>query len=432
MPVDENNSQQIWRVIAIDDTVSIHNDYRKVLTPQNLDRDDLKQAEEALFGVVDGVENAPDYQYQIDSAYQGEEGFNLICEAIESGNLYSVAFVDVRMPPGWDGVETVRRIWEVAPDLPIVLCTAYSDYGWEEISRQLPRTDQLLILKKPFEPLELRQIAASQAMRWHLNRVANQNQMELEATIRRRTRQINSTRNLVFASLARLAESRDPETGEHLERIEYYSRVLLEKLLETNKYPDVIDQNYIANVSRSSILHDIGKVGIPDNILLKPGALTAEEFEVMKTHTTIGADSLDDAASQSSDCQFLETAAEIARFHHERFDGAGYPEGRAGDDIPLSARVVAVVDVFDALTSERIYKNAMCPLEAKAIIVSESGKHFDPILVETFVDSWDRFYESALENQAATRERKRELPEPVQEVSQSDSSEASSQHCPTP
>ena len=394
-----------WRVLAIDDNSSIHEDYKKVLIQQG-SNDALMESEALLFG--DDANQSPSkekFQYTIDSAFQGQEGFEMVRKALEDGQPYSAALIDVRMPPGWDGVETAQRIWEIAPDLPIVLCTAYSDYCWEEISDRLPRSDQLLILKKPFEPFELRQIVASQVTRWHLNRLANRSQLLSEAIIERRTRQIRSTRNIVFSSLARLAESRDPETGEHLERIEFYTRIIVEHLAKSGPYSAEINQSYIDYVARSSILHDIGKVGIPDNILLKPGKLTLEEFEIMKTHAAIGADAIDDAACQS-DCDFLLVAAEIARYHHERFDGSGYPEKLKGQDIPLSARIVAVPDVFDALTSERVYKSAMSPHDAKEIIVSERGKHFDPEVVDAFVECWELFLAKALEHQETVEPQK--------------------------
>lgn len=396
---------QTWRVLAIDDNQSIHEDYCKVLLndrgeKSRIESEALRESEALLFGDSESVgRKSNHFEYEIDLASQGKDGYELVREAIEAGKPYSVALVDMRMPPGWDGVETAQRIWEIAPDLPIVLCTAYSDYGWEEIATKLPRLDQLLILKKPFEPFELRQIVAAQVSRWHLNRCAAQSQMLSESIIERRTRQIESTQNLVFTSLAKLAEARDPDTGEHLERIEFYTRVLAERLAQSGPYQKELSASYVEYVSRSSILHDIGKVGIPDHILLKPGSLSPDEFEVMKTHATIGADSLDDAARCSQFSNFLKTAAEIARYHHERFDGTGYPERLKGESIPLSARIVAVADVFDALTSERVYKSAMAPEDAREIIESERGKHFDPAIVDAFIDSWELIAEKAREKQ---------------------------------
>jgi putative two-component system response regulator len=312
-------------------------------------------------------------------------------ESLEKGKPYACAFIDVRMPPGWDGVETAKRIWEVDPDLPIVLCTAYSDHSWEEVSQQLDRTDQLLILKKPFDPIELRQVVASQTARWDLNRLIKENTMQLEQRVEKRTREMFEARDLVFFTLARLAESRDPETGQHLERIEGYTGMLVNWLAENGPYQGQIDDAYRTQLCRSSILHDIGKVGIPDSILLKPSRLTADEFEIMKQHSRIGAEALEDSALKSKSCKFLSLAAEIARYHHEKFDGTGYPHGIKGLQIPLSARIVAVADVFDALTSERIYKRAMPCESARSLIVDESGKHFDPEIVNAFQACWDEF-----------------------------------------
>ena len=396
-----------WRVLAIDDNPAIHKDYKKVLNTEVADSS-LADAESFLFDEEPAQTSSSksEFIYEIDSAFQGEEGWQLVQKSLEEGREYSVALIDVRMPPGWDGIETAKRIWQIYPELPVVLCTAYSDYGWEHICDELPYLDQLLILKKPFEPIELRQIVAAQVSRWHLSRLAQGNKEHLQRIVQKRTIEVESTRDLVFTALARLAESRDSETGLHLERIEYYTRVLLTRLAVSGPYTDIVESRYIDYVARSSILHDIGKVGIPDDILLKPGRLTSEEFEVMKTHAKIGADALGSAVKDSQHCEFLKTAEEIARFHHERFNGTGYPSQLQGLEIPLSARVVAVADVYDALTTERTYKAAMCPIEAREIIESESGKHFDPAVVDAFVDCWECFYETALENQASYNDRK--------------------------
>lgn len=390
-------NEQPFKILTIDDNESIHDDYRKVLSgvESNLQ---LAQTAEFLFGdssLDDGAASITagmyDRIYDIDSALQGMEGLRMVEESLRNEQPYACAFIDVRMPPGWDGVETAKRIWDIYPDLPIVLCTAYSDHSWEEISQELERTDQLLILKKPFDSLELRQVAASQTSRWGLNQMVKQNTLDLEKRVADRTREMFEARDLVFFTLARLAESRDPETGEHLERIEGYTRVLANWLSKNGPYQSLIDDHYCEQLCRSSILHDIGKVGIPDTVLLKPGKLTAEEFEVMKQHSRIGAEALEDAALKSQSCQFLSMAAEIARFHHEKFDGTGYPQGISGTTIPLSARIVAVADVYDALTSERVYKSAMDPEKAKRLIVSESGQHFDPEVVTAFQACWKEF-----------------------------------------
>ena len=386
-----DDRSQKRRILTIDDNRSIHEDYRKVLLQR--DSNDQLDATEALLFGDDNVTspNSVDYQYEIDSAFQGQQGFELVKQSLADNNPYSAAFIDVRMPPGWDGVETAQRIWEIAPDLPIVLCTAYSDHSWDEISQRLDRTDLLLILKKPFDPVELRQIAAAQTTRWQLNQLASRKQEQLEEMVQERTREIAMTRDLVFVTLAGLAESRDSDTGEHLNRIEGYTRLLTEQLAATAAERHQLDRRTIETICRSSVLHDIGKVGVPDSILLKPGRLTKEEFEIMKQHAEIGARALENASTKAGCNNFLKTATEIARYHHERFDGTGYPHGLSGEAIPLSARIVAVADVFDALTSKRVYKNAMSPFEARMIICSEAGSHFDPEVVKAFNDCWDGF-----------------------------------------
>jgi len=375
-----------FNILIIDDNKAIHEDYHKVLVSEEADLQ-LDEAAAFLFGEDSEEIDLERLQhklssrvYKLDSALQGAAGLAKVEQSQENGTPYACAFVDVQMPPGWDGLETAKRIWEVDPDLPIVLCTAYSDHSYE-----------LLILKKPFDPVELRQVVASQTSRWGLNKAIKENTIELEQRVEERTRDMFEARDLVFFTLARLAESRDPETGEHLERIEGYTGMLVDWLAENGPYQHQINDAYRTQLCRSSILHDIGKVGIPDCVLLKPGRLTEDEFEIMKQHSRIGAEALEDSALKSKSCQFLSLAAEIARYHHEKFDGSGYPEGLKGLEIPLSARIVAVADVFDALTSERVYKTAMTPKNARNVIVGESGKHFDPAIVQAFEACWESF-----------------------------------------
>jgi len=192
-------------------------------------------------------------------------------------------------------------------------------------------------------------------------------------------------------ALAQLADSRDPETGEHLLRMRAYSQLLAEHLSEHGPYVHEIDREFLAEFYRSTPLHDIGKVGIPDQILLKPGPLQRDEFEIMKRHTIIGAEALEKAARQSNFGDFLNMAAIIARSHHEKFDGTGYPDGLSGPEIPLCARITAVADVFDALTSSRVYKDSMPCEEARELISSQSAQHFDPAVIDAFVACYDEF-----------------------------------------
>jgi len=199
------------------------------------------------------------------------------------------------------------------------------------------------------------------------------------------------TRELVIFSMAKLAESRDQETGRHLERVQRYSRVLANQLIGHSLPNYRIESRLVQLIYQTSPLHDIGKVGIPDSVLLKPGRLSNEEFEVMKTHTTLGAETLDAALLQNPQAQFLQVARDIAMSHHERFDGKGYPQGLSGEEIPLAARIVAVADVYDALTSKRVYKGAYTHLAARGIIEKDSGSHFDPEIVKVFLDQEEEF-----------------------------------------
>jgi len=193
------------------------------------------------------------------------------------------------------------------------------------------------------------------------------------------------TRDLTIFALAKLAESRDAYTGTHLERIREYCRLLAEELSHWPKFGDCVDGEYAQLLYLTSPLHDIGKVGIPDRVLLKPGRLTPEEFEIMKRHATLGGETLEAAACAHPEAQFLAMARDIALTHHERFDGKGYPRGLAGEEIPLCGRIAALADVYDALTSARVYKPEFSHATARSIILEGRGTQFDPDVVEAFL-----------------------------------------------
>jgi putative two-component system response regulator len=192
------------------------------------------------------------------------------------------------------------------------------------------------------------------------------------------------SKDMVIFALAKLAETRDPETGLHLERIQNYCRVITEYLLEHKLYSDLVNRRYIDDIFGTSPLHDIGKVGIPDHVLLKPGRLDDQEFALMKTHTVIGYDTLQQSIAKNPRASYLKMAAQIARSHHEKWDGTGYPDHLSNDDIPLAARIVALADVYDALSAKRVYKDAFSHEKTRAIIFDGKGTHFDPTLVEVF------------------------------------------------
>jgi PAS domain S-box-containing protein len=202
---------------------------------------------------------------------------------------------------------------------------------------------------------------------------------------------MHEARAATILGLAKLAEYRDEGTGKHLERIREYSRILAERMSRLPLYEGYITKKYIEDIYRSSILHDIGKVGIPDAILLKPAELTPDEFKIIKTHTLLGGDALNEIDKWIEGTSFLTLGKEIAYHHHEKWDGTGYPKGLKGTAIPLSARIVALADVYDALTSRRCYKEAFNHEKSRDIIIGLKGSHFDPVVVDAFLTLEDDF-----------------------------------------
>lgn len=305
-----------------------------------------------------------------------------------------VVLLDIMMP-GIGGYETCRRIKAgCGSQLPqIVLVSAESSIESRLKGYQAGADDYIV------RPLDNDELAAKIRVQIRLREaLTNLESMhkqlslqnaKLEELVRQRTTEVVETRDLVVFALAKLAESRDPETGEHLERMQKYSHILTMQLANTHQYKNEIDKQFIENLYRASPLHDIGKVGIPDAILLKPGRLSASEFENLKQHTTIGEDAIKKATKHGNSGGFLEMGADIARAHHERFNGSGYPDGLSGEDISLAARIVALADVYDALTSIRVYKTALEPEVARSMIIEETGKHFDPIIVDAFCAGWE-------------------------------------------
>ncbi|WP_286237686.1 HD-GYP domain-containing protein [Neptuniibacter halophilus] len=213
--------------------------------------------------------------------------------------------------------------------------------------------------------------------------------------LQQQTYELGITRDASILGLASLAETRDNETGGHILRTQNYVRILAEKLSEDPRYAKDLDNNTIELLYKSAPLHDVGKVGIPDHILLKPGKLTDEEFEIMKQHPQIGADALQVAEQQLGENSFLRIAREISLSHHEKWDGSGYPRGLKGEEIPLSGRLMALADVYDALISKRVYKPAFSHEKARDIILQGRDSHFDPSVVDAFLQLESRFTEIA-------------------------------------
>jgi response regulator RpfG family c-di-GMP phosphodiesterase len=203
--------------------------------------------------------------------------------------------------------------------------------------------------------------------------------------LKQRTDELQTTQDVTILSLASLAETRDNETGNHIFRTQQYVRLLAEQLMSSPSYGNSLDEDMVALLYKSSPLHDIGKVGIPDAILLKPGPLTNDEWMIMKRHTLLGRDALRIAEERLGSSSFLGVAQELIYSHHEKWDGSGYPEGLSGSAIPLSGRLMALADVYDALRTDRPYKRAFPHDTTRTIIIEGKGTHFDPDVVEAFL-----------------------------------------------
>jgi response regulator RpfG family c-di-GMP phosphodiesterase len=216
-----------------------------------------------------------------------------------------------------------------------------------------------------------------------------------EQRVKERTRELAMVQEATIESMSSLTETRDPDTGEHIRRTQNYILLLAEHLKNRPRFSPFLDKETIDLLYKSAPLHDIGKVGVSDRILLKPGRLTEQEFEEMKQHTIYGRNTILAAERKLGNTSFLRVAREIAYTHHERWDGSGYPEGLKGEQIPVPGRLMALVDTYDALTSKRVYKSQIPHEKAVEIITEEKGSHFDPEVVDAFLKVKENFREIA-------------------------------------
>lgn len=325
-----------------------------------------------------------------------ENGLSALAKMRE--DLPDLVLLDILMPEmnGHEVLEHMRSD-NTMRHLPVIVVSALEQK--ESILRCIENgADDYLI--KPYDTillkarieasLEKKQLRDSEEA-YRLN-IEDYN-LNLEKRVREQVKKITSAQLSTIFAMAKLAESRDPKTGEHLLRLQEYCRIICNKLRCTSKYELIINDDYIENICAAVSLHDIGKVGIPDKILQKPGKLSYNEFSIMKTHCSIGASTLQEVSNHYPANKFLHYGIEIAMYHHEKWTGKGYPQGRAGEKIPLSGRIVCLVDVFDALTSRRSYKGPY-PIEiACDIIKKERGEQFDPTLVDLFLENIDEIIE---------------------------------------
>lgn len=331
--------------------------------------------------------------YRVIVAKNGKQAI----ERIENIVTPDLILLDIMMPD-MDGYELCQILKQrpETKDIPIIFVSAMSEYNDEEKGLQLGAIDYIT---KPFSPaIVLTRVRNILQLRDAQLSLEDQNKA-LEQKVAERTREVFLTQKVTIHALASLAETRDNETGNHIRRTQYYVKTLAVNLMQNGYHLDELNKESIDLIFRSAPLHDIGKVGIPDSILLKPGKLDREEFEIMKTHASLGAMALESAQESIGDNEtsFLRYAREIAESHHEKWDGSGYPKGLVGEDIPVSGRIMALADVYDALISARPYKPAFSHEQAKEIILEGNGKHFDPQVVEAFLNTESQFQAIAAE-----------------------------------
>jgi putative two-component system response regulator len=337
-------------------------------------------------------------QYFVRAANSGPRAL----EVANSEPYPDLVLLDVMMP-GMDGHEVLRRLRDDprTHEIPVIFITAKSAPADEELGLELGAVDYI---SKPFNPsVVLARVRTQMELKQARDRLFTEND-RLDAEVQRRMRENQQVRDLGVHALACLAEARDNETGLHIMRTQRYVELLATRLVGNPRFAAALAGERLELIVKAAPLHDIGKVGIPDAILQKAGRLTPGEFEVMKRHAVIGAEAIDKAMAQAladpdagaaahapGAFALLQAAREISLGHHEKWDGSGYPSGLAGDAIPVSARLMALADVFDALMSRRVYKAPLGVDEAIGIVVAGRGTHFDPDIVDAFLAAIDEF-----------------------------------------
>lgn len=352
----------------------------------------MKNNEPLILAVDDSPQNLQQihgllaHEYRVKVAKDGATAF----KAIEKERP-DLILLDVLMP-GMDGYEVCRALKkdEALKDIPIIFLTAKSEDTDQELGFSLGAADYI---SKPFSPnVTLARVKTQLDLKRMTDMLKDQNtylEQEVQARttrIREQSEHLRAIEEATILIVTSLAETRDLETGNHIRRTQYFIETIAQKLVADGIYADELQQEDISAIVRSAPLHDIGKVGIPDAILNKRGKLNKSEFELMKTHAQLGLDAIEKAERQLGvKVDFLEFAKEIAVGHHEKWDGSGYPRGLSGTDIPISARLMAIADVYDALVSQRCYKPAFEHATAIAIMQEGRGTHLDPLIFDAFI-----------------------------------------------
>lgn len=352
-----------------------------------------KVTERATLLVVD---DAPDnlmlisgllkHLYRVKVANSGEKALDYLNEHEEP----DLILLDIMMP-GLSGYEVLAHLKakEKTRDIPVMFLTAMTAMEDEKKGLEMGAVDY--ITKPISPPIVLARIKTQLQNKAAADFLKDQNEY-LEQEVEKRTREVSAIQYVTILALTSLAETRDSDTGNHIRRTQNYVKILAKALQVHPHFATVLSDTMLETLFKSAPLHDIGKVGIPDSILLKPGKLSFDEFEIMKTHTTLGREAIEHAEEQlGMKVDFLTIAKEIACTHHEKWDGSGYPRGLKGDAIPVSGRLMAVADVYDALISRRVYKEGMLHEKAVAIILEGRGSHFDPDVVDAFSQLQEEF-----------------------------------------
>lgn len=302
-----------------------------------------------------------------------------------------IILLDIKMPE-MDGFEVCRRLKadNRLKDIPVLFISSLAETEDKIKAFLVGGVDYVT---KPFQFEEVNaRVKTHLHLRWMQHELEKHNN-QLEDLVRENVKEISDSQLATIVALSKLAEYRDDETGQHINRTRSFCRLLAEKLRDNSKYSEVISETFIENIYSAAPLHDIGKVSIADNILLKTEKLTSEEFEIMKTHSTIGAKTLESVRAMYPKNGFINMGICLTRSHHEKWDGSGYPDGLVGEEIPLSARIMALADVYDALRSKRPYKAAFSHEKSREIIQGSVRKHFDPDVQGAFISIESNFNE---------------------------------------
>ncbi len=357
----------------------------------------MKKLSDCTVLIVDDTEENVDLlvealgdEYELSVAMDGYAALEII-----KVNPPDIILLDVMMP-GISGYEVCEKLKENddTSGIPIIFLTAMTDIESKTKAFHAGAVDYIT---KPFDAMEVKaRVNTHLSLRLAKIEISKQNKT-LEEKVLERTEELSLTQEVTIEAMACLAEYRDPETGGHIKRTKNYVRVLAQKLRSIPKYADYLTDDVIDLMYKSAPLHDIGKVGIRDEVLLKPGRLTDKEFEEMKSHTVIGHNALYTASKKLGEHSFLKYSMDFAKYHQEKWDGSGYPDGLSGDKIPLVARIMAIADVYDALISKRVYKPPFTHEKAIGIIKENRGTHFDPEITDIFLENNELFREIAIE-----------------------------------